>query len=89
MENKSLNRLLKYIVAAAVCVCFIIAADTVYAKPELSRKLVIVEKGAKYNLGKIVKGSGKLSYKSKKNRIASVDKKGLLHSKRPERRRYL
>lgn len=82
MENKSLNRLLKYIVAAAVCVCFIIAADTVYAKPELSRKLVIVEKGAKYNLGKIVKGSGKLSYKSKKNRIASVDKKGLLHSKK-------
>lgn len=82
MENKRLYRALKYIAAAAICIGFIIAADTAYAKPGLSRKLIIVEKGAKYKLGKIVKGQGKLTYKSRKKGVAAVDKNGILRAKK-------
>lgn len=82
MKNKRLYRTLKYVVMTVICMGFVMAADTAYAKPELSRKLVIVEKGAKYKLNKIVKGTGKLSYKSKKKGVAAVNNKGVLRAKK-------
>ena len=88
MENKRLYRALKYIAAAAICIGFIIAADTTYAKPGLSRKLIIVEKGAKYRLGKIVKGQGKLTYKSRKREWLQLTKMEYCVPKRPARLSY-